>query len=832
MQSMRIVFVALVGVPVLVPAQQEATARSGGFVFDSTAITVSGARTLSEFLAGRVPHLVVRQTSGVAGAGSRVRIRGLSTWYGSPNPVLIIDGVRVDAQEGASLSRHAAAAPSRMDDVRIADVSRVEVFHGPAAAARYGYGTTAGVIAITTRVMADTISRTWWRAGGGTSSNIARYPLNYRMLGTLTADGSATDACPLQNIAAGICTAGELHSGPSLIPGEVFAPAQSIDVSGGVSGVMRGARFAAAGGWDRDEGILPENWASQVRGSIGAARELGRSGRLAIGVHHWSSDVRFPDDNAMRLPFMEPPVGELPPPYETFYDDDPAIGTQQHRRSLLTTQLNGSLPGALRWRVQAGKEWSRTHDHWSYYINLLNPEGIPVETQGAEQGARDQQRHTIDASLERDLRLPFHVARLGVHLLATRHREEVFRHHLMGSSWRLHRTNTRSVGLTYFSVLGQRAWLEGGVRREGIRTVEAAFGNRTYVNGAATLALGPRVTSRSDSIHLVRAGLRYGETADVAMPRDDIQDIDYQGRVSLVPERTYESQGSVAVHAPSDLGEAGVTLFQRRSTGVRYRVAEYGFSDPLLQYVGHYMVLRHHGIEVAGTVRPVRTRMLDGEVTAVWGLNRSRKSSRRSAFPPTFVMNPKGDDVAGVATAFGVVDLDGDGLIDRSEAQAFPDRPIFLGSQHPARSLGVNTSVRIARVVRVTALLDYAGEFVSEASTEYARCWVAGLGWCRGAQDPSSSHLAQARRLAARPNTYYENASYTRLREVVISFEPTFGILRDARISLIGRNLALWTRFDGLDPEVTRYWYSPTRQSDEFTLPVPRTIALRLDWGT
>src|SRR5689334_22290160 len=50
-------------------------------------------RTLSDVLASRVPGVSVMRSSGVAGTGSRIRIRGPSGILTPQQPLLFIDGV-------------------------------------------------------------------------------------------------------------------------------------------------------------------------------------------------------------------------------------------------------------------------------------------------------------------------------------------------------------------------------------------------------------------------------------------------------------------------------------------------------------------------------------------------------------------------------------------------------------------------------------------------------------------------------------------------------------------------------------------------------------------
>src|SRR6266536_5057603 len=110
-----------------------------------------GARSIAELLISQVPGLLVVPGSGLTGAGARVRFAGARSLVGDRAPLVLVDGIRVDAAEDASLVPLGGAGPSRLDDLRPEDVESVEVVRGPASAAIYGAGAAAGVILIRTK---------------------------------------------------------------------------------------------------------------------------------------------------------------------------------------------------------------------------------------------------------------------------------------------------------------------------------------------------------------------------------------------------------------------------------------------------------------------------------------------------------------------------------------------------------------------------------------------------------------------------------------------------------------------------------------------------------
>ena len=108
-------------------------------------------------LQGKTPGAQIIQNSGDPGGSISVRLRGISTINSSSEPLYIVDGVIVsnsarrvtntqDAYDGLI-----SPAPNRLVDINPADIERVEVLNGAAAAAIYGSRANAGVVQIFTK---------------------------------------------------------------------------------------------------------------------------------------------------------------------------------------------------------------------------------------------------------------------------------------------------------------------------------------------------------------------------------------------------------------------------------------------------------------------------------------------------------------------------------------------------------------------------------------------------------------------------------------------------------------------------------------------------------
>ena len=114
-------------------------------VDDITSLSPVG--TTEEALAGRTPGVQLMPATS-AGGGSKIRIRGHSSVGLSGDPIIYVDGVRLNNNR-TSNDRH--YSQSRLSDFDPADIESIEVIKGPAAATLYGTEASDGVIQIITK---------------------------------------------------------------------------------------------------------------------------------------------------------------------------------------------------------------------------------------------------------------------------------------------------------------------------------------------------------------------------------------------------------------------------------------------------------------------------------------------------------------------------------------------------------------------------------------------------------------------------------------------------------------------------------------------------------
>ena len=136
---------------------------------------VAPISNITQMLETRVPGLVVQHTTGVPGAPSRLRVRGTASVNMSSDPIVIVDGVRIYADQSSSTvtsepTNNGAivsgsftnvvgggsnvggfSGPSALDQIDPNSIETIEVLKGPSATAIYGSDAAAGVIIITTK---------------------------------------------------------------------------------------------------------------------------------------------------------------------------------------------------------------------------------------------------------------------------------------------------------------------------------------------------------------------------------------------------------------------------------------------------------------------------------------------------------------------------------------------------------------------------------------------------------------------------------------------------------------------------------------------------------
>lgn len=104
-------------------------------------------------LQGRTPGLQILNSSGLAGSGSRINIRGNSSLTGDTQPLWVVDGVPINTQSNDINSnfQDGQVAPTRFLDIDPNNIESISVLRGLSATTTYGSQGRNGVILVTTK---------------------------------------------------------------------------------------------------------------------------------------------------------------------------------------------------------------------------------------------------------------------------------------------------------------------------------------------------------------------------------------------------------------------------------------------------------------------------------------------------------------------------------------------------------------------------------------------------------------------------------------------------------------------------------------------------------
>lgn len=223
---------------------------SGEDVRDAPAVSA-----IDQALQGKIAGALISENSGQPGGGVSIRLRGTNSILGGAEPLYVVDGVMIDNNAealvslGANATRGGAALSNRLADLDPADVERIEVLKGAAAAALYGSRANNGVIQIFTRR---------GRAGearitASTEVSMGETPEKYQLV-----------SIPIASVADSIGLPGRgIRPGQPLqrfdIQDQIFRTAYSTTQRLSLAGGANNTTYYLAGSWQDEAGIVRNN---------------------------------------------------------------------------------------------------------------------------------------------------------------------------------------------------------------------------------------------------------------------------------------------------------------------------------------------------------------------------------------------------------------------------------------------------------------------------------------------------------------------------------------------------------------------------------------------
>ncbi len=259
------------------------------------------SQDLSSMLNGRAPGVLFQASQGVVGAGGRIRIRGTNSISLNNEPLIYIDGVRVDNETGRGFTW---GATSRLNDIDPNSIESIEVIKGPAAATLYGTEASNGVIQIFTKKGTPGAARfTAFTALGFSSILDAVKKFDSTKSYYYTPEGELSTLNLVET---------EEEAGRP-----IFQTGRSQRYGVEVSGGTDVARYFVTGSFDSQEGTMDPNTADRWNGRANFEAIASEKLTVSANAGYVSSSIEVPHHELLRGPFNPSPY-QLPTPNRGF----------------------------------------------------------------------------------------------------------------------------------------------------------------------------------------------------------------------------------------------------------------------------------------------------------------------------------------------------------------------------------------------------------------------------------------------------------------------------------------------------------------------------------
>jgi len=257
---------------------------------------------LQNVLSSRAAGVTVQEAGGTTGSAARIRIRGSNSVSLSNDPLIIVDGIRVNNDEGATSIGVGGQVPSRLNDINPEDIENIEIIKGPAAAALYGTAASNGVIQITTK--RGTAGHTKWNfhSEAGTVNEVTSYPANYWTLDEADYAPDTLFPCTLDLQIRGFCP-GErkLVSYNPLEQNSPFTRGWRERYGADVSGGSELSQYFIGGDFYREQGVYAINRERNISLRANIHSQLRDNFDLSVNTGYVQSRLRLPqNDNNVR----------------------------------------------------------------------------------------------------------------------------------------------------------------------------------------------------------------------------------------------------------------------------------------------------------------------------------------------------------------------------------------------------------------------------------------------------------------------------------------------------------------------------------------------------
>lgn len=835
--------------------------------------------SLSELITARSAGTVVLPSSGTVGTGTSLRLRGLSSITQSNEPLLYVDGVRIDNNdEATSLDGFTVGGqgPSRINDINIEDIESIEIIKGPAAATLYGTEAAPGVIQIITKKGRSGDARWNVRGSWGTIDlDIAEFEENFGIVDPADLPLGVSSLDELQ----GVHLVKENADGTWLIAQDPFdelietGVTQEYDLS--VSGGQDDFTFYASGNFLTEDGPMPANWAEKVGGRANFQWTPSNIFDMAISSGYVNNEIRLPNNDNNIFGFwgnltLATPAGIRQTGAGNFAFGEPFTSVEDVRE-IDSRFTNDRFTGSATANFNP-LPWLKARGIFGIDINAeenfqfipfgavanLNPEGEKTNVRNTTVNITFDQNTTAIWDLTEALQSSTsfgtqvtnenvdEVVAFGEDFPAPGVSTVSAAGNTQGFETRVEDT---TVGLYVQEQLAwqNRLFLTGAVRFDDNSAFGSEFDFETYPKVSASWVVSEEPFFSVPGIDNLRFRAAYGFAGQqpaaftsertflpVAI-KGGVPTItpDQFGNPDLGPERSRE----VEVGFDAGLWEdrIGVELTYYDKVTEDALVAKIippssGFPTNQLTNIGE---LQNNGWELSVDGLVVDTGFIDYNILMNLATNDNEVTSLggEAPFPTPNSFNQRVEEGFPLDGVWGRVEVgrdeNGDPIL--SEEQQ------FLGRTTPDFTLAFGNTFTIRDNLQIYALFDMRRGFVIDNNNTAFELF---FGSNRAVNDPDFDQRELADLFffanAEEPTPFVDKGDFVKLREVSVSYTlPAMwaAAMRAERASVVfsGRNLQTWTDYNGIDPEVNGFGQGDIERTDFLSVPQSRRFIATLN---
>jgi len=832
------------------------------------------ASSIESALQGKIAGALIQTNSGAPGGGAQINLRGVSTINGSVDPLIVVDGLVIsNAAIGNNINAITAAAAggnasnqdnpvNRIADLNPADIERVEILKGASAAAIYGSQASNGVVMITTRRGASGAPRFHM------TQRFGEFRVLHFMRSRVFADSAEavtvyTDSAlvgQLCNLPSNGCpnydNIGQLWDRHPL----------STETGASITGGTDQTRYFVSGLLKHDGGIAPNTEYNKQAIRVNLDQTMGDRWSLAMStqvIHSFSSRGISNNDNSGTSPYL---VFPLTPsfvdlrPVNGVYPDNPFERSNPLQTYALLKNHEDVWralgAGTLRWDAVSGERQSLRFtatggvDYFEQRNDILSPPNLEFEPNDGQPG-------TIVLGKASNLNLNLLVNAVHTYIPASGHLQATTAVGLQYVDRSLNTTNVvgRNVllGLTNVDkatnisltqnlqpqkdfglfaqeevlAMDQRLLLTLGIRAD--RSSRNGDVDKYYIfpKAAASYRFTQIGGNGEDEVK-IRAAIGQTGLQPVFGQKFTVNGTGVIGGIlgsftgpfvgdsGIKPERQTEIEAGFDATLMNGRFNASVSVFNKTTTDLLL-IPSLALSTGRTQRVFNGGKLRNRGVEIGVGYALAQRSELSWIVRTTFFANRSKVLELPV---PAF-------QVGGFGTSLGAFQIEQ----GRSATQIVGSEGV-VGDATPDFQMSFSSDIDYKRwslgmlwdwkkggdVINLTELLfDLFGNSQDWSTGGIQRLTDFGNG------------LTQP---------FVQDASYLKLRELTVSYHlppsavsQLFGSrVKDARLSLSGRNLIRITHFHGNDPEVSNFGNQAiARNIDVAPFPSSRSFFLSVD---